>query len=87
MSSEGGIGRDKAVKLLGKGDMALDLAQGCTLSLTPDMSSRLQPRLAYAEKHDATLRLDSGTALEFNGEIGSWHQNRFDQRAKDELFL
>lgn len=69
--------------------MALDLTQGCTLLLTPDRSSRLQPSLAYAEKQDATVRLDSGTTLEFDGKIGSWHQNKFDQvqRTKGELFL
>lgn len=77
------------MKLLGKGDVALDLAQGCPLSLTPDVSSRPQPRLAYAEKHGAVFGLDSGTALEFNGKIGSWHKTKVNwvQRAKDELLL
>lgn len=69
--------------------MTLDLAQGRTLSLTPDINSRLQPSIAYAEKHNATLRPDSGTALEFNGQIGCWHQCKVDQvqSGKDELFL
>lgn len=68
--------------------MALDLAQGCPLSLTLGRSSRLQPSLVYAEEQDATLRPGSGTALEFNGKVDNWHQNKVDQvqRAKDVWF-
>lgn len=77
----------QTVKLLGKGDMALDLAEGSTLSLTQTISLRLQPSLVCAEGHDTTLRLGSGTALEFNGKIGSWHKNKVDQiqRANDQV--
>lgn len=85
---EEGYGRTRqTVKWLGKGDMALDLVEGRTLSLTQTISSRLQPSLVYAEGHDATLRLGSGTALEFNGKIGSWHKNKVDeiQRANDQV--
>ena len=67
--------------------MALDVAQGLYPITHSRHKFKTQPSLAYTEKQDATLRLDSGTAVEFNGKIGSWHQNKVDQvqRVKDGL--
>lgn len=56
--------------------MALDLTRAVPCQFIPDIRLRPQPSFAYVEGLDATLRLGSGTALEFNGKIGGWQQNR-----------
>lgn len=81
--------RDKIVKLLGKGDVVLDLVQGCILLFILDISLRLQLSFVYLEGYDVILRLGLGIVLEFNGKIDSWRQNKVDQvqRVKDEMFF
>lgn len=81
--------RDKIVKSLGKGDVVLDLVQGCILLFILDISLRLQLSFVYLEGYDVILRLGLGIVLEFNGKIDSWRQNKVDQvqRVKDEMFF